>query len=49
MDSRDRLRRDMLPVAQHRNAVGQREDLVEAMADVNDADALRSQLAQDAE
>ena len=47
--SRQRSRRDVAPVAQHGDAVAEREDLGHAVADVDDADAPRLQVAHDAE
>ncbi len=45
----DGLGRDGLAVAQHGHAVGDLEDLVHAVADVDDADPLRAQRAHDVE
>ena len=43
------MRTDILAIAQHGDAVGQFEDFVEAVADVDDADATFAQQAHDAE
>ena len=45
----DVLRADVFAVAQHGHAVGQLKDLVEAVADVNDADAALAQQPHNAE
>ena len=42
-------RRDPLAVAQHRDAVGEAQNLLQAMRDVDDADACRLELAQHVE
>ena len=45
----DRLGADVRAVAHHRDAIRDLKDLVQAVADVDDADALRLQLADDRE
>ena len=47
VDLADRPRADIGAVAQHRHAVGEREDLRQAVADIDDADAALAQAPDD--
>jgi len=49
VDAGRRLRADRLPVAEHRDAVGQAENLFQAVGDVDDAHALAAEAPQSGE